>query len=171
MTATSLARTWTLIAAATGGVVIALVALGAAAQPGSAAPTAPSAVTPAPAQPPAVPMLPPPPPVWEYAALTHVLSTGAGTAGGRTSDWRFCSPGDDLAGEDALLAKFAGRVPAAQTDVAIINGLSLKGWELVTHSQSATYEAKLHNGTTSGDNRVTSEQWWFKREKPKAKQP
>lgn len=105
----------------------------------------------------------PPSNPWEYAALTRTVTAGPANSGVRASDWRFCSPTEDLAGEEAILAKYGGKGQGAQYEVGIINGLAGKGWDLVTQSQSAMYEAKLHNGTTSTDVRTTTDQWWFKR--------
>src|SRR4051812_9754918 len=92
-------RTAKTLGAAIVGAALALAALGAA-QP-SATATQPSAVSPS--SPPA------PPPVWEYGALSRTTSTGAGTTGARGADWRFCSPGEDLVGEEGVMARYGGR--------------------------------------------------------------
>jgi hypothetical protein len=140
-------RTWITAAGGVVGGVCIVAALGAAlgaVQPGTAAPAGPK---------------------WEYGALSRMLTTGSAVSGGTASEWRFCGPAEDLASESAIMGKYGGSGLGTQSEVAMINGLSAKGWELVTHSQAATYETKMHNGTTSADARVVLDQWWLRREK------
>jgi hypothetical protein len=109
-----------------------------------------------------------PAPVIEYASLSRT-STDAESGGrsSRTTEWRLCAPGEDVAGEGAIASKFpASGPPSALAEVAILNGLSQKGWELVSHAQSTSYEPRQHNGTTTRQERVTVDQWWLRRPRP-----
>jgi len=118
----------------------------------------PAAPTPAPTQP-----APAAAPRWEYAMLTRLVRVSMETSrSGTETSWRFCSPSESLGGQDAIIAKFGGPNLGAEPEVEIINGLAAKGWELVSHSEAMSYEAKAHSGTSRDETRTTNDQWWLR---------
>ena len=138
-----------LILAAAGTLALAAAAAGLARQPGAAG-------------------SPPVPPAskWEYAALSRSITVDIRAQSTTATDWRLCAPGEDLGSESTILGKYGGSSFGAQTEVSIINGLADKGWELVTHQSTSTFEPKEHNGTTSEARRIVTDQWWLKRIRP-----
>jgi hypothetical protein len=137
-------RTWQILAA--GAIVGALLATAQPATPPKPAPT--------------------PTTKFEYANLSRSLTVSReGGQRGGSADWRLCSPAEDLDTEASIVAKYGGQGRGALTEVAVINGLAAGGWELVTHSQTTEFEFKTHNGTNTGETRVTLDQWWLRRAK------
>lgn len=137
----------------------ALLGAGAAGTPGSALGVHTRAGATAPVLPPTGPGLPAAAPAsWEYASLSW-------ESDGR---WQFNSPGGNAAAEtrEALLS--ALRVPVAKgttvTDATVVNAIAAAGWELVSHTRTATATGESFlDGRLMQERKWRGAEWWFRR--------